>query len=84
MPLPIEEIIKDMKFSTMGCAAAIATSDMIAELVKGKSFEEALKISYQDVADELGSLPPVKVHCAYLAQEGLKAAIEDYKIKAKK
>ena len=77
-----KEVIKDIKFSTMGCAAAIATSDMIADLVRGKTFEEALKISYQDIADGLESLPPVKVHCAYLAQEGLKAAIEDYKKKS--
>ena len=78
-----QEIIKDIKFSTMGCAAAIATSDMICDLVRGKTLKEALKIGYQDVADKLGFLPPIKVHCAYLAQEGLKAAIKDYQKRKK-
>ena len=78
-----KEIIKDIKFSTMGCAAAIATSDMICDLVKGKTLDEASKIGYQDIADELGQLPPVKIHCSVLAQQGLKAAIEDYKQKSK-
>lgn len=79
-----QEVIKDVKFKTLGCAAAIATSDMICELVKGKTLDEALGISFKDVAGELGSLPPVKIHCAYLAQEGLKAAVEDYRNKKKK
>ncbi len=73
-----KEIIKDIKFQTLGCAAAVATSDMLCDLVKGKTLDEALKIGYQNIVDELGELPPVKVHCSVLAQEGLKAAIEDY------
>mgnify|MGYP001558443697 FL=1 len=79
-----KEIIKDIKFKTLGCAAAIATSDMICELVKNKTLDEALGVGFKDVAGELGSLPPVKIHCAYLAQEGLKAAVEDYRNKKKK
>lgn len=70
--------ITDMKFKTLGCAAAIATSDMVCEVAKGKTIDEALKITFQDILNELGSLPSVKVHCANLAQEGLKAAVEDH------
>jgi len=73
--------IKDVKFHTLGCAAAIATSDVICEMSKGKTTEEALKITYQDIASELGDLPKVKMHCATLAQEGLKSAIVDYEKK---
>ncbi|MDO8265003.1 MAG: iron-sulfur cluster assembly scaffold protein [Candidatus Parcubacteria bacterium] len=79
-----KEIIKDVKFHTLGCAAAIATSDMIADLVKGKTFNKALKVGYSDVAKALGSVPSVKLHCCVLAQQGLKAAIEDYKKKSEK
>ncbi|PIP23514.1 MAG: iron-sulfur cluster assembly scaffold protein [Candidatus Nealsonbacteria bacterium CG_4_10_14_0_2_um_filter_38_17] len=75
------EIIKDIKFHTLGCAAAISTSDMISDMAKGKTFEDALKIGYKNISDELGNLPPVKIHCAQLAQQGLKAAIEDYRKK---
>lgn len=71
--------IVDMKFKTLGCAAAIATSDMVCEVAKGKSIEDALKITFQDILNELGSLPPAKVHCADLAQEGLRAAVESYR-----
>lgn len=71
--------IIDMKFKTLGCAAAIATSDMVCEVAKGKTIEDALKITFQDILNELGSLPAVKIHCADLAQEGLKAAVEDHK-----
>ena len=71
--------IKDMKFKTLGCAAAIATSDMVCEVAKGKTLDEALEVTFQDLVDELGSLPPAKVHCADLAQRGLKAAIDDYR-----
>jgi nitrogen fixation NifU-like protein len=78
-----KEFIKDIKFHTLGCAAAISTSDMISEMVKGKTFEDALKIGYKDISDELGTLPLVKVHCAQLAQQGLKAAIENYQQKTK-
>jgi nitrogen fixation NifU-like protein len=73
-----QEIIKDIKFETLGCVAAIATSSMITEMAKGKNFDEALKIKFSDVEKALGSLPPVKVHCADLAVKALRAAIEDY------
>ncbi len=73
--------IEGIKFKTLGCAAAIATSDMICELAKGKTLDDALKVTFQDVVDELGELPPSKVHCANLAQKGLKEAIDDYKEK---
>ena len=71
--------ISDMKFKTLGCAAAIATSDMVCDVAKGRSLEEAKNITFQDIVDELGTLPPSKVHCADLAQKGLKEAIDDYK-----
>ncbi|MEM0488704.1 MAG: Fe-S cluster assembly scaffold protein NifU [Candidatus Bathyarchaeia archaeon] len=70
--------IDDIKFKTFGCGAAIATSSMITELAKGKTLEEALKITRKDVADALEGLPPVKMHCSNLAADALKAAIEDY------
>jgi nitrogen fixation NifU-like protein len=70
--------IADIKFKTFGCGAAIATSSMITELAKGKTIEEALKITRGDVADSLGGLPPIKMHCSNLAADGLHAAIEDY------
>jgi len=73
-----KKIIKDISFQTLGCAAAVATSDVICDLAKGKTFEDALKIDYKKVTDELGYLPTIKIHCAQLAQQGLKAAIEDY------
>jgi len=70
--------IADIKFKTFGCGAAIATSSMITELAKGKTLEEAMKISRGDVADNLGGLPPIKMHCSNLAADGLHAAIHDY------
>ena len=70
--------IADVKFKTFGCGAAIATSSIITELAKGKTLEEATKISRGDVAESLGGLPPVKMHCSNLAADGLRAAIEDY------
>ena len=73
--------IKDIKFKTFGCAAAIATSSMITQLAKGKSLEEAEKITRNDVAKSLKGLPPVKMHCSNLASDALKKAIEDYKKK---
>lgn len=79
-----KEIIEDIKFHTLGCAAAIATSDMICDLVKGKSLKYALKVSYKNVVNELGYLPEIKIHCSFLAQEGLRAAIKDYEKKRKK
>lgn len=71
-------IITDIKFKTFGCGAAVATSSMVTEMVKGKSIEEALKITNQQVADALDGLPPIKMHCSNLAQQAIKAAIEDY------
>ncbi len=73
-----DDRIEDIKFKTFGCGAAIATSSMITELARGKTFEEALKISRGDVADNLGGLPPIKMHCSNLAADGLHAAIQDY------
>ncbi len=71
-------IIVDAKFKTFGCGAAIATSSMVTEMVKGKRIEEALRISNRAVAEALDGLPPVKIHCSVLAEEALKSAIEDY------
>lgn len=74
--------ISDIKFETLGCAAAIATSSMVTEIAKGKSLDDAFKISRQDVADKLEGLPPLKMHCSNLAEGALKRAIEDYRSKA--
>ena len=73
-----EDKISDAKFKTFGCGAAIATSSMVTELVKGKTIKEALKISNSAVAEALGGLPGVKMHCSVLAEQALKSAIEDY------
>ena len=73
--------LEDVKFKTYGCGAAIATSSMTTELAKGKTIDEAMKISRASVADSLGGLPPVKMHCSNLAADALHAAIEDYKKK---
>ena len=78
--------LEDVKFKTFGCGAAIATSSMTTELAKGKTIEEALKITRADVADSLGGLPSIKMHCSNLAADALHAAINDYlkKKRAKK
>ena len=82
MYLKVEDgVILDAKFKTFGCGAAIATSSMATELVKGKTIDEALALTNKAVADALGGLPPVKMHCSLLAEEAIKAAIEDYKAK---
>ncbi len=73
-----DNIIKDVKFKTFGCGAAIATSSMVTELVMGKTLEEALKISNDAVAEALDGLPPAKMHCSNLAADALHEAIKDY------
>ena len=70
--------IVDCKFVTFSCVAAIATSSVVTEMVKGKTVEEALQISNKAVAETLGGLPPIKMHCSLLAEQGVKATIEDY------
>ena len=72
------EVITDAKFKTMGCGAAIATSSMVTDLVKGKTIQEALKVSNHAVAEALGGLPKIKMHCSVLAEEALRSAIKDY------
>jgi nitrogen fixation NifU-like protein len=76
-----DDKIEDIKFKTFGCGAAIATTSMTTELAKGKTLDEAMEITRQDVADELGGLPPVKMHCSNLAADALHEAIEDYRNK---
>lgn len=77
------EIIEDIKFETLGCASAIATSSIITDLAKGKTLEEAKKITRNSIAEALEGLPPIKMHCSNMASKGLLAAIEDYKRKEK-
>ncbi|MCX6659974.1 MAG: Fe-S cluster assembly scaffold protein NifU [Candidatus Bathyarchaeota archaeon] len=73
-----DDRIVDLKFKTFGCGAAIATSSMITELAKGKTLEEGMKITRGDVAESLGGLPPIKMHCSNLAADALHEAINDY------
>lgn len=80
MDILVEDgIIVDVKFKTFGCGAAIATSSMATEMVKGKTVEEALQLTNQAVAEALDGLPPVKMHCSMLAEQAIHAAIEDYR-----
>ncbi len=79
MDIKVEDgIITDVKFKTFGCGAAIATSSMATEMVKGKSIDEALQLTNQAVAEALDGLPPVKMHCSMLAEQAIHAAIQDY------
>ena len=79
MDLLIEDgIIKDARFKTFGCGAAIATSSMATELIKGKTIEEALQLSNKAVAESLDGLPPVKMHCSVLAEDAVRTALRDY------
>jgi len=77
-----KELIKDIKFKTFGCTAAIATSSMITQLAKSETLEKAKKITRDDVADSLKGLPPIKMHCSNLASDALRLAIEDYENKS--
>ncbi|MDR1060576.1 MAG: Fe-S cluster assembly scaffold protein NifU [Clostridiales bacterium] len=80
MYLQIEDgVVKDAKFKTFGCGAAVATSSMATELVKGKTVDDALKVTNTAVAEALDGLPPIKMHCSNLAEEAIRAAIENYK-----
>ena len=75
------DIITDVKFKTFGCGAAVATSSMATELIKGKSVKEALQMTNKAVIEALDGLPPVKIHCSVLAEEAVQAAISDYLVK---
>ena len=80
MYLKIEDgVIVDAKFKTFGCGAAVASSSMATEMIKGKTIKEAEQITNKDVLEALGGLPPVKIHCSVLAQEAIAAALEDYR-----
>jgi nitrogen fixation NifU-like protein len=78
MKIDPDEVIQDVKFKTFGCGAAVATSSMATELVKGKTVKDALTLTNKAVAEALDGLPPVKMHCSVLAEEAIKAAISDY------
>lgn len=76
-----DDHIGDIKFQTLGCGAAIATSSIVTEMARGMTLEEAAAITKKQVADELGGLPPAKMHCSVLATDGLKAAVDDYLVR---
>ena len=78
MKINDEGVMEDIKFKTFGCGAAVATSSMATEMVKGKTIEEALKLTNKAVAEALDGLPPVKMHCSVLAEEAIQAALTDY------
>jgi len=79
-----KERIQDIKFHVLGCAAAIAASDIVCDLVKGKLLKQALQLDYKKIIKDLGNLPPIKIHCSVLVKEGLKMAIKNYYEKKKK
>jgi nitrogen fixation NifU-like protein len=74
-----DDVLEDIRFQTLGCGAAVATSSMVTEMAKGKKLGEALDITNKAVAEALGGLPPAKMHCSNLAADGLRAAIDDYR-----
>lgn len=76
-----DDRITDLKFQTLGCGAAIATSSIVTEMARGMTLQDAVEISKKQVADELGGLPPAKMHCSVLATDGLKVAVDDYLVK---
>ncbi len=84
MKINSDNVIEDVSFQTFGCAAAIATSSVATAMIKGKTVDEALKITNSQVVEELGGLPAQKLHCSVLAEEAIKAAIQDYLKKYKK